>query len=183
MSACAKRVNWPLTAMLTLVLLLVPQLAMAAEMEPLGERLPVWSIVPFVGMLLSIAIVPLINGEWWENNQGKAAIFWSLVFLIPFTIFTAWEKRCLNYSILFYWTMSPLSSSCLACSVPQGDCPAREIARNTYGKRYFLGHWDLDRLLDRHDRCRHGADSSLDSGQQMACPQETYHYLLHLPGL
>ncbi|SDD22463.1 Na+/H+ antiporter NhaD [Peptococcus niger] len=82
-----KRVNWPITAMLTLVLLLVPQLAMAAEMEPLGERLPVWSIVPFVGMLLSIAIVPLINGEWWENNQGKAAIFWSLVFLIPFTIF------------------------------------------------------------------------------------------------
>lgn len=82
-----KKMNWQMLAVLTIGLLcLMPEAALAAEHTPLGERLPVWSIIPFVGMLLSIALAPLINAEWWENNQGKTAIFWSLVFLVPFTI-------------------------------------------------------------------------------------------------
>lgn len=52
--------------------------------QELGHSLPLWSIIPFVGMLLSIAIFPLVNGHWWEHNQGKVSIFWSLVFFIPF---------------------------------------------------------------------------------------------------
>lgn len=52
----------------------------------LGEALPVWSILPFVGMLLSIALFPLIKPHWWEHNMMKVVIFWSLVFLIPFGI-------------------------------------------------------------------------------------------------
>lgn len=51
----------------------------------LGDTLPIWSIIPFVGMLLSIAIFPLVKGEWWEKHQLHVAAFWSLVFLIPFT--------------------------------------------------------------------------------------------------
>lgn len=51
----------------------------------LGNTLPVWSIVPFAGMLLSIAIFPLVKGEWWEKHQLHVAAFWSLVFLVPFT--------------------------------------------------------------------------------------------------
>ena len=31
----------------------------------LGQVLPLWSIIPFAGMLLSIAILPLVKGEWW----------------------------------------------------------------------------------------------------------------------
>jgi len=52
--------------------------------EALGNRLPLWSVLPFVGMLLSIAIFPLVNSHWWEHNQGKVSAFWSLVFIIPF---------------------------------------------------------------------------------------------------
>ena len=55
-------------------------------MHNIGELLPIWSIVPFVGMLLSIAIFPLVKNEWWEKNQLKVAIGWSLLFLIPFCI-------------------------------------------------------------------------------------------------
>lgn len=54
--------------------------------ESLGDKLPIWSILPFVGMLLSIAIIPLFNSHWWEHNQGKASAFWALLFLIPFTV-------------------------------------------------------------------------------------------------
>ncbi|WP_242941656.1 sodium:proton antiporter [Parasporobacterium paucivorans] len=54
--------------------------------EELGTRLPIWSILPFVCMLLSIAILPLVNGHWWEHNQAKISALWALVFLIPFLI-------------------------------------------------------------------------------------------------
>ncbi len=52
----------------------------------LGTALPLWSCIPFVGMLLSIAIFPLVKPEWWEHNMFRVAIFWSLLFLIPFGI-------------------------------------------------------------------------------------------------
>ena len=57
-----------------------------AAHEAVAEALPIWSIVPFVGMLLSIAIVPLIKPEWWERNMLKVSIAWSLIFLVPFAI-------------------------------------------------------------------------------------------------
>ena len=58
----------------------------AGESHDIGELLPVWSVLPFVGMLLSIAIFPLVKAEWWEHNELKVVIFWSAVFLIPFGI-------------------------------------------------------------------------------------------------
>lgn len=54
--------------------------------EVVGATLPVWSIIPFVGMLLSIAIVPLVKPHWWEKNMLAVAIAWSLVFVIPFAV-------------------------------------------------------------------------------------------------
>ena len=40
--------------------------------------------IPFVGILLSIAIIPLINHHFWEHNFGKISLFWALSFIIPF---------------------------------------------------------------------------------------------------
>ena len=40
--------------------------------------------IPFVGILLSIAIIPLISHHFWEKNFGKISLFWSLAFIIPF---------------------------------------------------------------------------------------------------
>ncbi len=50
----------------------------------LGQTLPIWSIVPFAGMLLSIAIFPLVKAEWWERHQLLVALAWALAFLVPF---------------------------------------------------------------------------------------------------
>ncbi|MGB9793311.1 MAG: sodium:proton antiporter, partial [Desulfofundulus sp.] len=56
----------------------------AATGNELGKMLPWWSVLPFVGMLLSIAICPLVNAHWWEHNMWKVSLFWSLVFFVPF---------------------------------------------------------------------------------------------------
>ena len=64
----------------------------------IGKTLPLWSVIPFVGMLLSIAIFPLVKGEWWEHNMLKVAIFWALVFLVPFGI--AYGGHVLTFYVL-----------------------------------------------------------------------------------
>lgn len=52
----------------------------------LGELLPVWSGLPFVGILLSIALFPLFAPHFWHHHFGKVSAFWALLFAVPFTI-------------------------------------------------------------------------------------------------
>lgn len=42
---------------------------------------PLWAI-PFLGILLSIAIMPLTFRHFWEHHYGKVALFWSLVAVV-----------------------------------------------------------------------------------------------------
>jgi len=64
--------------------LLVPQLALAADFD--GSRLaPVWGI-PFAGLLLSIALMPLLVPQFWHHHFGKVAAGWALAFLAPFAL-------------------------------------------------------------------------------------------------
>lgn len=43
--------------------------------------------IPFAGLLLSIAVMPLIKGEWWESHQPLVVGFWILLMLVPFAFF------------------------------------------------------------------------------------------------
>jgi len=64
--------------------LLLPQLALAAEFD--GRQLsPIWG-VPFAGILLSIALMPLLVPSFWHHHFGKVAAAWSLAFLVPFAL-------------------------------------------------------------------------------------------------
>jgi Na+/H+ antiporter NhaD/arsenite permease-like protein len=52
----------------------------------LGEFLPLWSCIPFVGILLSIALFPLILPDFWHHHFGKISAFWAATLGIPFVI-------------------------------------------------------------------------------------------------
>jgi Na+/H+ antiporter NhaD/arsenite permease-like protein len=52
--------------------------------EELGTQLPLWSVIPFIGILLSIALFPLLAPHFWHHHFGKVSIFWSLLFAFPF---------------------------------------------------------------------------------------------------
>ncbi|MFY9274117.1 MAG: sodium:proton antiporter [Bacteroidales bacterium] len=54
------------------------------EAEIVHYNIPLWAIIPFVLMLLSIAICPLIIPEWWEKNKNKLLV--SLLLGIPTAI-------------------------------------------------------------------------------------------------
>ena len=55
------------------------------------HSLPLYSIIPFIGILLSIAFIPLISAKFWHSNYGKISAFWALLFIIPFFLFTSFD--------------------------------------------------------------------------------------------
>ena len=56
--------------------------AHAAELD--GRQLSALWGLPFVGILLSIAVWPLAGPHFWHHHFGKIAAAWSLAFLLPF---------------------------------------------------------------------------------------------------
>ena len=64
---------------------LLPALAQASELD--GSALSVFWGVPFAGILLSIALVPLLAPMFWHHHFGKISAAWSLAFLLPFAAF------------------------------------------------------------------------------------------------
>lgn len=62
--------------------LLWPGLSMAAEVDA-GQLSVLWG-VPFAGVLLSIAMMPLLAPIFWHHHYGKVCAVWSLAFLLPF---------------------------------------------------------------------------------------------------
>ena len=46
---------------------------------------PLW-IVPFAGILLSIALMPVTAPAFWHQHFGKTTAFWTLAFIVPFAI-------------------------------------------------------------------------------------------------
>jgi Na+/H+ antiporter NhaD/arsenite permease-like protein len=51
-----------------------------------GAELSILWVIPFVGILLSIAIFPLIAPHFWHQNFGKISAFWSVLFIGPFLL-------------------------------------------------------------------------------------------------
>lgn len=51
-----------------------------------GATLGLFWVLPFAGILLSIALLPLILPHFWHHHFGKVALFWALCFLIPHLI-------------------------------------------------------------------------------------------------
>lgn len=58
----------------------------AGEHINLGEILSLYSTIPFIGILLSIALFPLFAPEFWHHNFGKVSAFWAIVIALPLLI-------------------------------------------------------------------------------------------------
>ena len=51
----------------------------------MGAEMPFFAVIPFIALLLSIAVMPLANGHWWEHNKNKAMV--SLGLAVPVALF------------------------------------------------------------------------------------------------
>ncbi len=73
-------------ALMGIALLIFAEPAVAADHGHghLGEILPIWSCLPFAGMLLSIALLPLLVPRFWHHHFGKISFFWAASLALPF---------------------------------------------------------------------------------------------------
>ncbi len=53
----------------------------------IGTLLPLWTTLPFTGILLSIALIPLLLPRFWHRHFPKVSAFWAIVFAVPFIFF------------------------------------------------------------------------------------------------
>jgi Na+/H+ antiporter NhaD/arsenite permease-like protein len=83
---------------MNLAVLAVPTPAWAAERLD-GAQLPWPLALPFAGILLSIALGPLVVKRWWHIHYEKAAAFWSLVTVVGLIAVTGWSATS---AVLFH---------------------------------------------------------------------------------
>lgn len=62
-----------------LITLFISLTANASSLD--GTSLSFWWAVPFAGILLSLALMPIIAGHFWHNHFGKIAAGWTLITL------------------------------------------------------------------------------------------------------
>jgi Na+/H+ antiporter NhaD/arsenite permease-like protein len=69
-----------------MVMLLTPTYVWAAESHASAMQVPVWLCIPFAGLLLCIAVMPLLRAEWWEAHQPLVVFMWIILLVVPFAI-------------------------------------------------------------------------------------------------
>jgi Na+/H+ antiporter NhaD/arsenite permease-like protein len=78
-----RKKEWIAPVALILVLLF-PNPVLAADAD--GSALSGWWGIPFVGLLLSIALGPLLCASFWHRHFGKISFVWAAAFLLPFAV-------------------------------------------------------------------------------------------------
>jgi Na+/H+ antiporter NhaD/arsenite permease-like protein len=102
---------------------------MDESVRAMGCSLPLWAVLPFAGILLSIAIFPIFMPRFWHHHFGKVSAFWSLLFVIPFlcvyrdiALYEILETMLIDYLpfIILLWGLSVISGGVVLRSSIQG---------------------------------------------------------------
>ncbi len=80
--------------LLNILLALIPTFIFAGggdhgstpHLDGSAENLAIYWIIPFAGILLSIAAFPLVAPDFWHHNFGRISLFWATSLIVPFVI-------------------------------------------------------------------------------------------------
>lgn len=81
---------------IALVLFMLPAFCFAGggaapHLDGSIENLSIVWVIPFMGILLSIAVFPLVAPHFWHQHFGKISAFWALSLIIPFVLKEGFE--------------------------------------------------------------------------------------------
>ncbi|MGH8621933.1 MAG: sodium:proton antiporter, partial [Burkholderiales bacterium] len=76
-----------------------------ADIGTLAAELPLVTVLPFVLLLLAIALAPLVAGHWWNEHRNKAIVVTFLALPVAIYLHAAWgvagravlEEKVLEY--------------------------------------------------------------------------------------
>src|SRR5262245_36370488 len=100
MAASCQIGTWMRAIVLGIVgLLLLAAPASAAETSDLDVS--VWSVVPFVALLLCIAVLPLAAEDWWHQNRNKGIVGAALALpVVGYLVFLEWGQGQPAFAVL-----------------------------------------------------------------------------------
>src|SRR5262249_20990113 len=105
-------------------------------MSPALSCFPLWSLFPFVLMLVSIAVLPMTFPEWWDSNRNKTIL--SVVMSLPvIAVVLRCEPRLLFHSLLDYFSFLTLLGALFVIS--GGIFVKGEFAGTPLVNAMFLG--------------------------------------------
>ena len=76
---------------------------------------PLWSLFPFIGMLLSIAVLPLIASGWWDSNRNKLLVSIAVSLPVLYVVVKC-NTVLLLHSLLDYFSFLVLLGSLFVIS-------------------------------------------------------------------
>ncbi|MGN0718555.1 MAG: sodium:proton antiporter [Anaerovoracaceae bacterium] len=57
-----------------------------SNLNEVVTTVPIWLCIPFAGLLLCIALLPLIRPKWWEEHQGLVSAAWIAAMAVTFCL-------------------------------------------------------------------------------------------------
>lgn len=96
--------------------------ALEHKLEQMADDLPLWSGIPFAGILLSIALLPLLTPHFWHHHFKKVSFAWALILAVPLlfaykglALFKIGEVMLLDYVpfIILLWGLFTVSGGIL----------------------------------------------------------------------
>ena len=107
------------------------------------EQVQLWMLIPFVVMLLTIAVAPLVAEHWWEKNRNK--LIFTLLVSIPTAIFLVCVGLGHNVQHQLLFDYIPFIMLLLALFVVTGGINIRgDIAATpTVNTLLLFGGWML----------------------------------------
>src|SRR5512134_333909 len=85
-------------------------------MHPPGAAPPLWTILPFAALLLTIALLPLIRPLWWENHVHKGLVAAALSIPSLLWLATQGQSHTLLHAIQDYVSFLSLLGSLFVIS-------------------------------------------------------------------
>ncbi len=87
----------------------------AALGEPIGATLPLWSVAPFVALILGIALLPLFAHHWWERSRNQFLIAVGLAAPVG-VAFWFLDRHALEHALVEYLAFIALLGSLFTVS-------------------------------------------------------------------
>jgi Na+/H+ antiporter NhaD/arsenite permease-like protein len=122
-------------------------------------------VLPFAGILLSIALFPIFAPGFWHHHFGKITAGWTVLFLLPFTAsFGAGSAISLIVHALVAEYI-PFIMLLLALYTVSGGILVGAACMVRQGEYHHSGHWHRAGFHHGHHGRSHAADSPFAEGQ------------------
>jgi Na+/H+ antiporter NhaD/arsenite permease-like protein len=96
-----------------------------------GATVSIFWCIPFVGILLSIAIIPLVAARFWHHHYGKVSLFWGASFFVAFSYANGIEMGLFYLSEVYLGEFIPFIVLLLALFTVSGGILLKGSLRGT----------------------------------------------------